>query len=81
MAIERVEIAPSGRMTGVPHTPGTREYLTVESGEILLVVAGEKWQVTPGDVVFFRGDQRHSYHNPGRATAVGYSVAVLARAD
>jgi transcriptional regulator with XRE-family HTH domain len=81
MAIERMEITPGGRMTGVPHTPGTREYLTVESGEMQLVVAGEKWQLTPGDVVVFRGDQRHSYHNPGRATAVGYSVVVMARSD
>jgi len=32
-------------------------------------------------VVVFRGDQRHSYHNPGRSPAVGYSVVVLARAD
>ena len=81
MAIERLEIAAGGRMTGVPHTPGTREYLTVESGEILLVVSGEQWQVGPGDVVVFRGDQRHSYNNPGRARAVGYSVVVLARAE
>jgi transcriptional regulator with XRE-family HTH domain len=81
MAIERMEIAPAGRMTGVPHTPGTREYLTVETGEMLLIVAGERWTLAPGDVVVFRGDQRHSYHNPGRSPAVGYSVVVLARAD
>jgi hypothetical protein len=30
-------------------------------------------------VVSFRGDQRHSYHNPGDRTAVGYSVVILAR--
>jgi quercetin dioxygenase-like cupin family protein len=66
-------------MTGVPHTPGTREYITCESGEILLVVAGERWSLTPGDVVVFRGDQRHSYHNPGAKVAVGYAVVVLAR--
>jgi hypothetical protein len=27
----------------------------------------------------FRGDQRHSYTNPGRAPAVGYSVVLLTR--
>ena len=32
----------------------------------------------PGDVVVFRGDQRHSYRNPGRSAAVGYSVVLLA---
>lgn len=79
MEIDRVEIAARGRMTGVPHTPHTREYLTCEAGEIELVVAGERWRVRPGDVVVFRGDQRHSYHNPGSKPAIGYSVVVLAR--
>jgi XRE family transcriptional regulator, regulator of sulfur utilization len=79
MEIDRIEVAPAGRMTGVPHTPGTREYLTLESGEMVLVVSGEKFRLEPGDVVVFRGDQRHSYHNPGRLPAVGYSVVVLAR--
>jgi hypothetical protein len=27
--------------------------------------------------VVFRGDQRHSYHNPGGRSAVGYSVVLL----
>lgn len=79
MEIERLEIAAKGRMTGVPHTPGTREYLTCEAGEIELVVSGERWLVRPGDVVVFRGDQRHSYHNPGERKAIGYSVVMLAR--
>jgi transcriptional regulator with XRE-family HTH domain len=79
MAIERIELAPRGRMAGVPHTPGTREYLTCESGEIVLVAAGERWELEAGDVVAFRGDQRHSYANPRDEPAIGYSVVVLAR--
>ena len=67
-----------GRMTGVPHMPGTREYLTCETGEIVLAVAGEQWRLAPGDVMTFRGDQRHSYANPGSRPAVGYSVVLLA---
>jgi len=76
--IVRMQFAPFGRLTGIPHTPGTREYLTCESGRIDLVVAGERWSLQPGDVVSFRGDQRHSYANPSRAPAVGYSVVLLA---
>ena len=79
MEIDRIEVAPGGRMTGVPHTQGTREYLTCETGEIVLVVSGERFRLEPGDVAVFRGDQRHSYHNPGRRPSVGYSVVVLAR--
>lgn len=79
MVIERMSLPPQGRIPGVPHMPGTREYLTCESGEIVLAVAGEQWRLRPGDVVTFRGDQRHSYSNTGTREAVGYSVVVLAR--
>jgi quercetin dioxygenase-like cupin family protein len=65
-------------MVGVPHTPGTREYLTCEKGKIILVAASEKWELSEGDVVVFRGDQRHSYTNAGDKTAIAYSVVLLA---
>ncbi|HMI89726.1 MAG TPA: helix-turn-helix transcriptional regulator, partial [Polyangiales bacterium] len=33
MQIERIELPKGTRLIGVPHTPGTREYLTCETGE------------------------------------------------
>ena len=77
LELDRMEFSPGGRMVGWPHKSGTREYLTCESGEIVLAVAGETWRLGPGDVVVFRGDQRHSYHNPAQRTAVGYSVILV----
>jgi transcriptional regulator with XRE-family HTH domain len=79
MLIDRMEIPAGGQIIGVPHMPGTREYLTCESGVISLAAGGERWRLTPGDVVVFRGDQRHSYTNAGNRTAVGYSVVILTR--
>ncbi|HVO31272.1 MAG TPA: XRE family transcriptional regulator [bacterium] len=79
MELDRIELPPQGRMTGVPHTPGTREYLTCEEGRIALTVSGETHMLDAGDVVVFHGDQRHSYANPGPRRAIGYSVVVLAR--
>ncbi len=79
MEIDRLELPPRGRMIGVPHTAGTREYLTCERGKLVLVAAGERFELGEGDVVAFRGDQRHSYENPAREVAVAYSVVVLAR--
>jgi len=76
--LERMVLPPNARMAGVPHTPGTREYLTCERGEVELAVAGERYVLGEGDVVSFRGDQRHAYHNPGRATAVAYSAIAFA---
>ncbi len=72
--ISRMELSPGGRMNGTPHTPGTREYLTCESGRLELAASGEVWQLEPGDTLVFRGDQRHTYRNPGKRTAVGISV-------
>jgi len=79
MEIDRMELKAGARMTGIPHTPGTREYLMCEEGAIELVAAGERYTLAAGDVVSFRGDQRHSYSNPGKVRVVGYSVVVIAK--
>jgi transcriptional regulator with XRE-family HTH domain len=81
MVLERMEFPPLARFVGTPHTPGTREYLTCEAGSIELVASGERYVLSVGDVVVFRGDQRHSYANLGKSTAVGYSTVVLRPVD
>ncbi|HET9986886.1 MAG TPA: cupin domain-containing protein, partial [Kofleriaceae bacterium] len=60
------------------HTPGTREYLACELGSVELAVAGERYTLGEGDVVIFRGDQRHAYFNPGKTTAIAYSAIAFA---
>jgi len=82
LEISRLEIEPAGHLNGIPHTPGTREYLTCESGRIELVASGERWQLGPGDALVFRGDQRHTYRNLDRARpAVAISVVCFAPAS
>lgn len=76
--LERMCLPPGARMTGVPHAPGTREYLACERGQVELFVAGDGFRLDAGDVVVFRGDQRHGYHNPGREEAIAYSVIAFA---
>jgi transcriptional regulator with XRE-family HTH domain len=78
MAIERIELAPGAVLNGIPHTPGTREYLACERGQLELRAEGEHFALGAGDVVVFHGDQRHAYRNPGSSPAVGYSVVVMA---
>jgi transcriptional regulator with XRE-family HTH domain len=77
MEFDRMELPAGSRLIGIPHTAGTREYLACESGQLVLVASGERYELEPGDVVVFRGDQRHSYENPGKKPAVGYSVVLL----
>lgn len=77
--ISRMQLNPGGQLTGIPHTPGTREYLTCEQGRVELVASGERWQLGPGDALVFRGDQRHSYRNlDARRTAVAITVVCFA---
>ena len=78
LEIERMQFPPKASMTGVPHTPGTREYLTVEQGAIELRVGGETYRLAEGDVVMFRGDQRHAYANLSARTSIAYSVIAFA---
>jgi transcriptional regulator with XRE-family HTH domain len=79
MEIDRFELPPRAKVAGVPHVPGTREYLMCETGELVLVASGEEYRLSAGDVVAFRGDQRHSYANPTMRPAVAYSVVIIAR--
>lgn len=75
--IDRIELPPGGRMVGVPHTPGTREFLSCERGSMVLTASGEVWTLAEGDLIAFRGDQRHAYANPGDVPAVAWSVVLL----
>lgn len=77
VVLERLALPSGGRMIGVPHTAGTREYLVCEQGVVTLTAAGETTRLEPGDVLVFRGDQRHSYHNPEDSPAVAYSALIL----
>lgn len=78
LEIERMDLQAGASMAGVPHTAGTREYLTCERGTVELSVAGERFLLEPGDVVVFRGDQKHGYHNRSRGRSVAYSVVTFA---
>ncbi|MCI0490650.1 MAG: XRE family transcriptional regulator [Blastocatellia bacterium] len=77
LELDRMELPPDSQMTGTPHLMGTREYLACESGQVELIVSGEKYELSAGDVVVFRGDQKHSYANRGMKVAVAYSAVIL----
>jgi transcriptional regulator with XRE-family HTH domain len=79
LEISRTELAPGGRMVGIPHTTGTREYLTCERGKVELIAGGEHHLLNKGDMLVFRGDQRHSYLNPDkRQISISISVVCFA---
>ena len=74
---DRMEFPPRTRMTGIAHRAGTREFLICESGRMEITASGETRRLEAGDMVSFRGDQGHAYHNPGEKTAIAYSLVLI----
>ena len=66
MLIDRMEIPPRGRIPGVPHMPGTREYLTCEAGAIVLAAGRRAVAPRPGRRRGLQGRPAALVHDPRR---------------
>lgn len=55
-----------------PHAPGSREYIAVERGTLRLTIDGSAHVLKAGDSIYFDGDCRHGFSNPGRTPCVYY---------
>jgi transcriptional regulator with XRE-family HTH domain len=76
-----MDFAPAAVMGGTPHLPGTREFFTCLEGRVNLFVAGDRYELSAGDVLAFPGNLPHSYQNPdATAPARGVSLVILAKA-
>ena len=69
----------SGALTGGPgdppiHEPGSRETALVESGGVVLVCDGSRWELSAGDCVTFDADLPHHFENQGDEQAVLLAV-------
>jgi quercetin dioxygenase-like cupin family protein len=78
MLIDRVEIEAGGQLTGAPHLPNSKEYITVVAGDLKISVAGQTHRLKAGDVLAYPGDQPHHYGNVGRGKVTFLSVVVIA---
>lgn len=56
------------------HAPDVYEHLTVIAGELVIRSGEAEAKLGPGDTLFFRADQAHSYFNPGNARTVAHLV-------
>lgn len=59
-------LRPGESRDSEPHTPGTREIITVESGRLSLTVGDGRTMIGPGDAAVFHGDRAHAYGNEGQ---------------
>jgi transcriptional regulator with XRE-family HTH domain len=55
-----------------PHPSGSREYVAVERGTLRLTVAGTVHLLHEGDSIYYEGDCRHAFSNPGDEPCVYY---------
>lgn len=64
-------------LVGTPHVEGTQEYFTCLEGKMTIVVLGQIYTLSAGDVLVFPGDKNHAYKNLGKARARGFSVVLF----
>jgi quercetin dioxygenase-like cupin family protein len=61
------------------HAPDVFEHLTVVRGELVVRSGDGEARLAPGDTLFFRADQAHSYLNPGSERTVAHLVMSYAQ--
>jgi len=76
--VERMELPVGADFVGIPHMRGSRKYVVCERGEMTLSFDGDRYTMAEGDLLVFRGDQRHSYTNVGAGSAVAFGIVTLA---
>lgn len=60
-----------------PHQSGSREYVAIEYGRLMLTIDGHVSTLDGGDSVYFPGDCRHGFANNGDVDCVYYLVMDL----
>jgi transcriptional regulator with XRE-family HTH domain len=71
-----VTLQPGGMLRSSPHFEGTREFLTVQKGNVRVESAGDAEDLEPGDSGSYRADVPHAIVNIGRNAAVIFLVDI-----
>ncbi|MBB5205474.1 transcriptional regulator with XRE-family HTH domain [Inhella inkyongensis] len=69
-------IQPGGVLASQPHEPGSREHLSVLSGEMEIEVGEHRQALKLGETARYAADQAHAIRNPGATMAVGLLVVL-----
>ena len=71
-----VQLQPGGALRSAPHFEGTREFLTVQKGQVRVESATDMETLNPGDSASYRADVPHAIVNAGKGEAVMFLVAI-----
>ena len=67
--------------TFMPHASGSREYVAVERGTLLLTLDGEPYTLKAGDSIYYDGDCLHAFANPTRSQSCVFYLAMDVSGD
>ena len=71
-----VQLQPGGALRSSPHFEGTREFLTVQKGQVRIESGRDAETLNPGDSTTYRADVPHSIINVGRGEALTFLVDI-----
>jgi len=71
-----VQLQPGGALRSAPHFEGTREFLTVQKGQVRVESAEDSETLAPGDSANYRADVPHAIINAGKTEAVIFLVDI-----
>ena len=71
-----VQLKPGGALRSAPHFEGTREFLTVQKGQVRVESAEDAETLNPGDSASYRADVPHAIVNTGKSEAVIFLVDI-----
>jgi transcriptional regulator with XRE-family HTH domain len=71
-----VQLQPGGALRSAPHFEGTREFLTVQKGNVRVESAGDAEDLAAGDSSSYRADVPHAITNMGKSEAVMFLVVI-----
>ncbi len=71
-----VQLQPGGALRSAPHFEGTREFLTVQKGQVRVESASDSEILNPGDSANYRADVPHAIVNTGKGEAVLFLVDI-----
>ena len=72
----QVALKPGGALRSAPHFEGTREFLTVQKGQVRVESASDSEILHPGDSASYRADVPHAIVNTGKSDAVIFLVDI-----
>ncbi len=71
-----VQLQPGGALRSSAHFEGTREFLTIQKGQVRVESAGDAEDLGPGDSATYRADVPHAIINLGKGEALMFLVDI-----